>query len=238
MLLLLGTLLFSPSFASDCDDAIQKILVQLHASPHSSSVIEYSKHRAAEILGKREQGVVEKTITSGPHQQDLIYVYGVPKTVKQIQHEGKLVFRHYTQDGVDRIVETKVLKSGPRPYIDPTPHARWEYQDLTGPMFTTPEVKASELWMNLTDQSDWVEFTLDSDVPVLWCKEANYLVPLQKNYPEWIRKEYEKFIKTGAADKSLLSEFEKLKAGDGMLPQQGIPIRIKRFQKNGVIHEL
>jgi len=236
IVIITGFLLTSQTHATDCDGEIRKILGQLQTSPRVSSVLEYSKNKTAEILAKREQDLVEKIITSGTDRQDLIYVYGVPKTVKQIHHDGKMIFRHYSRDGIDNIIDSKVLKSGPRPYIDPTPHARWEYQDLTGPMFTTPDVKATDLWMDLSEQADWVEFTLDSEVPVLWCKDGNYLVPLQKNFPDWMRKEYEKFLKTGSANHNLTDDFVKLQSSGGMLPQQGIPIRIKRYRKNGVIH--
>jgi len=102
-------------------------------------------------------------------------------------------------------------------------------------MFTTPEVKPGELWMDLRDQSDWVEFTLADEVPVFWCKDKNYLLPMQKNYPEWIRREYEDYLRTGVSKSRLNVEFDRIQATGGMTPVQSMPIRIKRYQKKGVI---
>jgi hypothetical protein len=217
-----------------CDDDFARAISSLVHRNDGSALI-YSQRMADRLSRMDPASSTRKVITAGMDQQDLVYVYGVPPGFKRIQHQGQMVFRHYTRDAVDAIVSSRTLRSGPRPFIDPAPHARLEYQDLTGSMFTTPEVKASELWMDLKDQSDWVEFTLVDEVPVFWCKDKNYLIPMQKNYPDWIRSDYEEYLRTGVSRNRLDAEYARLRDVGGMTPIQSMPIRIKRYQKNGVI---
>jgi len=149
-----------------------------------------------------------------------------------------MVFRHYSPDHLPKILLSQSLKAGPRPFIDPYPHARYEYQDLTGPMMTTPEFPPNELWLGYSERTNWVDFTLDADVPVLLCQAGNLLIPTQKNYPEWIRAEYRKYLQTGVASMSSLEiEFKRLDQEHGLLPQAEIPIHIVRYQLDGVVHE-
>ncbi len=214
------------------------VLQAIHTgnNPDEAAII-FSENKTQHLLKLKEKDVVEKVITANNDRQDLIYVYGVPKRVHRINHEGQTVYRHYTTDSLNEILASKSLKTGPRPFIDPTPHARWEYQDMTGIMFTEPKFDPKELWMNVNEKSDWVEFTLDPRVPVLFCKEGNYLIPLQKNYPDWMRKDYEKYLETGASAYKLEDEWAKLKATGGMLPRQEIHIQLTSYQKDGVIYQ-
>lgn len=185
------------------------------------------RSRADRLLNLRNQPVTQTTISAGPDQQDLIYVYGVPAQVSEIQHEGRIVFRHYSVSAIPKILASQSLKAGPRPYIDPYPHARFEYQDLTGPMFTFPDFPPNELWLNFDEKTPWVDFTFDPSIPVLKCKDGNYLVPTQKNYPEWIRREYSHYRETGVISlPSLETEFKRIDQEGGMQPQAEIPIRI------------
>jgi hypothetical protein len=221
---------------NSCDGDFARAISSLAGGGEVSTLV-YS-HRMADRLSRLDPArSTRKVISSGMDQQDLIYVFGVPPGFRRVNHQGQTVFRHYTRDSVDKIVASKSLRSGPRPFIDPSPHARLEYQDLTGSMFTTPNVKASELWMDLNDQADWVEFTLSEEFPVFWCKDKNYLLPMQKNYPDWIRREYDEYLRTGVSKSRLDVEFERLRTMGGMTPPQSMPIRIKRYRKNGVIWE-
>jgi hypothetical protein len=193
--------------------------------------------RADRLLKLRSEATTERVISSGADQQDLIYVYGVPTTVQEVKHEGKMIFRHYSPNFLPKILASQSLKAGPRPFIDPYPHARYEYQDLTGPMMTTPEFPASELWLEYSEKTNWVDFTIDASVPVLLCKAGNLLIPTQKNYPEWIRAEYQKYRETGLVSMpSLELEFKRLDQENGLKPQAEIPIHIIRYQLDGVVH--
>ena len=222
----------------ECNQKLMKLLTMAKGgSSIDASTLSYSKRMADRLLRKDPSLNVERVISSGMEQQDVIHVLGVPRTLKKIDHGGKTVYRHYTNQALDAILESKSLKAGPRPFIDPFPHERKEYQELTGVMFTSPETHVNELWMDADEKTDWIEFTLDSEIPVLLCKEGNYLVPLQKKYPDWIRKEYERYIETGSDLYKLGPDFERLKATGGMFQQQAIPIRVKRYQKNGIVHE-
>lgn len=217
--------------ANVCND----ILSGSHAAPQSNSV-EDARQRAEKILSLVGKGVREEKLTSHPDQQDIIYVYGIPDQIKSVPHQGSTVFRHYSADHAQAIVDSKVLKVGPRPYIRPESHARREYQDLSGIMFSTPDFSPDRLWMGIDEQTDWVEFTLDTDIPVLLCSEGNYLIPTQRNYPDWIRQAYEKYRETGTVSyASLKAEFLRLDAEGGLRPQAEIPIRVLRYQKNGQI---
>lgn len=235
-------LLINSSYAIEgdhCNQALNNILSSLKSGKSVDfEALSYSEAKTKKLLAMKQKEPVEKVITSHNDRQDIIYVYGVPKKLERIEHEGKVVFRHYTNHSLDQILNSNTLKSGPRPFIDPTPHARWEYQDLTGPMFTKPAFNPKDLWMDVTEKSDWVDFTVDAKVPVLLCKDGNYLIPLQRNYPDWIRKDYEQFINTGKSSYRLEEDFIKIQAEGGMLPQQEIPIKINAYQKDGKIHDL
>ena len=61
---------------------------------------------------------------------------------------------------------------------------------------------------------------------------------MQKNYPDWIRRDYEEYLQTGASRNHLDAEYERIRPMGGMTPAQSMPIRIKRYQKNGVIHAI
>ncbi len=225
-------------FANDCKNSIQKILLSLQSQDLDEVVVSYAKMKSDQLLKLKGKEPREKLMTSHADRQDIIFVYGVPQKLESVDHQGKITFRHYTSDALDSILNSNSLKAGPRPFIDPTPHARWEYQDLNGIMFTTPKFETRELWMNITDQSDWVEFTLDPKVPVLLCKEGNYLIPLQRNYPDWIRKDYENYLQTGKSMHRMEEEFYKIKESGGMVDAQRIHIRISSYQKNGVLYQL
>ncbi len=208
-------------------------LASAQAQPSHSDL----RNRADRLLSLRSEPTTERVISSGPDQQDLIYVYGVPANVQEIQHQGKMVFRHYSPNHLPKILASQSLKAGPRPFIDPYPHARYEYQDLTGPMMTTPDFPAQELWLEYSEKTNWVDFTLDAAIPVLLCKAGNLLIPTQKNYPDWVRAEYEKYKKTGVISMpSFELEFKRLDQENGLKPQAEIPIRILRYQLDGVVY--
>lgn len=205
----------------------------------SNPFIEDAQKRTEKILSLKGKGVIEKKITSHADRQDIIYVYGIPNRVKKIEHQGEIIFRHYSVEHTEKIIASQSLKAGPRPFIDPEAHARWEYQDLSGIMFTTPDVDPHRLWMGVKKEHDWVDFKLNPSIPVILCKEDNYLIPAQVNYPTWLRDAYQKYKATGIlTSPSYQDSFLKIDAEGGLMPQAEIPIQIIRYQKNGIITEV
>jgi|GEM_PF-7066569 len=238
--LLLFIFFLLPARAADCNRLLQGLGPSEGVyTPLEQASIDEAKRRTDAILSLKGNGLVEHKITSHQDRQDIIFVYGVPNAVKKIEHDGKTVFRHYSLEHLDAILASQTLKAGPRPFIDPEAHARWEYQDLSGIMFTKPDFDPRYLWMGIKHDHDWVEFTLDASIPVLYCKEGNYLIPTQRNYPEWIRSAYRTYKNTGSAPSgSMRSMFAEIDAEGGLQPQAEIPIRIVRYQKDGVITDV
>lgn len=204
-------------------------------SPARMSLLQ-AKTRSKCLLELQLGEVTEKLVSAHIDRQNMISVWGVPKRMKLLPSDAKRVYRHYSAKALPEILHEKVLKSGVRPYIDPTPHERREYLDLTGVMFTTPEFPPEELWMGVSAKTDWVEFTLTSDIPVWECSKGNLLIPAQEDFPDWMRTAYSSFVMTGklpigySADK-----FLQLKQSGGMHERAGFPIQILRHQKDGVI---
>jgi hypothetical protein len=222
-------------FSSGLEEGFPRACASLLQSADSVERAD-AESRASRLLERRGIPVREVRRTFQVESQDLILVYGVPEHIQRLEHDPNRVFRRYTRTSVRKIVETSVLKSGPRPYIHPTSHARWIYEDLSGPMFTDPDFPVGSLWMDFDESSDWVDFTLPHPIPVLECSPGNYLIPAQKDYPEWMRKGYEAYLKNGTISPGYpVEEFQRITEEGGMRPAAQFQIRPIRFREKGVI---
>src|SRR4051812_28305879 len=94
------------------------------------SQIELAQIRTRELLELQKSGFIKETVIfRHPERQDIINVKGVPKSMQLIEHNGDIVFRHYSENNLDLILVSKTLKSGNRPFIDADDLKKLNYLD-------------------------------------------------------------------------------------------------------------
>jgi len=177
----------------------------------------------------------------GMNGQDLYFLWGAPKGVKQIKPAQVGIMRHWTSNGkvdgvpvVDLIVRSGALKAGPRMYIVPESHRADYYYDLHGVFYTTPDFRPGELLMGLTADSDYVDFVVNPNMGTLYLAPGNYLFPCPLKNPGWIAEAYKKWKQTGVMPAGMdASAFSQIDREGGLEDSIDIPVTIVRYQKNG-----
>jgi len=209
------------------------------AAPEAVAYTSRQAARLAALAGKLTQvGFTD----GGMDGQDKYYYQGAPAQVRRVRPAETGIMRHWTSnaqaDGkpvVDLIVQSGVLKAGPRPYIVPESHRADYYQDLHGVFFTTPDFPAGQLWMGLTPDTDYVDFTVDPGMGALYLAPGNYLFPCPLKLPEWLAKEYRKWKAGGPLPAGMEMTFDQVDREGGLRDPLDIPVTVVRYQKNGKV---
>jgi hypothetical protein len=179
--------------------------------------------RLQAMIGKTK---VRRKVQGGMHAADVEYIDGVPKNTKVIVVNSKMIFRHYSPDYAQAIVESKKLIAGPRPFILPESHLKQQFDDLTGVFMTRPEDDPHRLWLGYTRQTPHVDFKLPLGLKVLDLGDGNFLVPGAPKLMDWIVKEYERYRESGKIPSGMEDSFLLIDRRGGAHPPLEIPIEI------------
>lgn len=203
----------------------------------------YTSAQAKKLAAMAPRGLTQVNfINGGMNGQDQYYFYGVPAKVRQVKPAQTGIMRHWTSNGqaggvpvVELIVNSGLLKAGPRPYIIPESHKADYYQDLHGVFFTTPDFAPGALLMGLQPDSDYVDFVVDPGMGALYLAPGNYLFPCPLKVQQWIADSYRKWKATGVMPSGMEKMFELIEREGGLREALDIPITVVQYQKNGKI---
>lgn len=205
-----------------------------------TSAVAYTSAHARRLAGLAGRLTQVYFLNGGMNGQDQYYYWGAPAPVRQIKPAQAGLMRHWTSnaqaDGVavvDLIVRSGQLKAGPRPYIIPVSHRADYYSDLHGVFFTTPDFPAGQLWMGLTPDTDYVDFTVDPGMGALYLAPGNYLFPCPMKVQGWIADAYRKWKSTGVKPSGMDQIFAQIDREDGLEDAIDIPVTVVRYQKDG-----
>ena len=181
-------------------------------------------------------------VNGGMNGQDLYFYQGAPSSTRKIRPVEVGIMRHWTSNAqvngtpvVALIVNSGLLKAGPRPYIIPESHRADYYQDLHGVFFTTPDFPPGQLWMGLQPDSDFIDFVVNPGMGSLYLAPGNYLFPCPTKVQSWIAEEYLKWKRTGVMPAGMNHTFAQIDREGGLQDPLDIPITVVRYQKNGKI---
>ena len=205
-----------------------------------TSAVAYTSAHARRLAGLAGSLTQVNFVDGGMNGQDQYYYWGAPAPVRLIKPAQAGLMRHWTSnaqaDGaavVDLIVRSGLLKAGPRPYIVPVSHRADYYSDLHGVFFTTPDFPAGQLWMGLTPDTDYVDFTVDQGMGALYLAPGNYLFPCPMKVQGWIADSYRKWKSTGVKPGGMDQVFAQIDREGGLEEAIDIPVTVVRYQKNG-----
>ena len=205
-----------------------------------TSAVAYTSAHARRLAGLAGSLTQVNFVDGGMNGQDQYYYWGAPAPVRLIKPAQAGLMRHWTSnaqaDGaavVDLIVRSGLLKAGPRPYIVPVSHRADYYSDLHGVFFTTPAFPAGQLWMGLTPDTDYVDFTVDQGMGALYLAPGNYLFPCPMKVQGWIADSYRKWKSTGVKPGGMDQVFAQIDREGGLEEAIDIPVTVVRYQKNG-----
>lgn len=208
--------------------------------PYGGEAVNYTSARAAALAGMAGDLAQVNLVDGGMNGQDQYYFWGVPPGVRQVTPARTGIMRHWTSNAqvngtpvVDLIVGSGALKAGPRPYIVPESHRADYYSDLHGVFFTTPDFPPGQLWMGLTADSDYVDFTVDPGMGALYLAPGNYLFPCPLKVQGWIAEAYRSWKAGGPMPAGMELTFRHIDREGGLRAAIDIPITVVRYQKNG-----
>lgn len=209
----------------------------------AGEAVAYTAAHAKRLAAMASAGLTQVNfVNGGMNGQDQYYYWGAPSSVKLVKPAQVGILRHWTSnaqvDGVpvvDLIVNSGLMKAGPRPYIVPESHRADYYQDLHGVFFTTPDFPAGQLWMGLRPDSDYVDFTVDPAMGALYLAPGNYLFPCPLNVKKWIVDEYLKWKRTGVMPGGMAFTFNQIEREGGLRGAIDVPVTVVSYQKNGKV---
>lgn len=206
----------------------------------AAEAVRYTSQQARRLAGLAGRLTQIGFVDGGMNGQDKYFFWGAPSPVRQVTPAQTGIMRHWTSnvqvDGVpvvDLIVNSGVLKAGPRVYIIPESHRADYYQDLHGVFFTTPDFPPGQLWMGLTPDTDYVDFVVDRGMGALYLAPGNYLFPCPMKLPGWIADEYRKWKAGGPLPSGMKMTFDQIEREGGLAAALDIPVTVVRYQKNG-----
>ena len=207
------------------------------------SAIAFTAERAERLAAMAGAGLTLVSSTNGGTDgQDKYFYWGVPSKVSRVSPAQVGVMRHWTSNAqvagvpvVDLIVQSGLLKAGPRAYIIPLAHRIDYFYDLHGVFFTTPDFDQELLWMGLKADSDYVDFVVDPGMGALYLAPGNYLFPCPLNTPKWIRGEYLKWKETGVLPSGMKATFDNIDRDGGLYDTIDVPVTVVSYQKNGKV---
>jgi hypothetical protein len=153
------------------------------------------ENKSIELETMFKNGALEKRvqyIDAGINGQDIESLKGPSPKFRLFKAEDT-TFRHYSREFSEIIFSEKLLRAGPRPFINPEPHLRKEYLDLTGVFMTRPEDNPERLWLGVTLKTPHVDFKLPKDTPVVDLGEGNFLIIGPPSVASWIADLYRQF---------------------------------------------
>lgn len=208
-----------------------------------NAAVAYTSAQARRLAAMAPAGLAQVNfVNGGMNGQDQFYYYGVPAAVRQVKPAQTGLMRHWTSNGqvngvpvVELIVNSGLLKAGPRPYIIPESHKADYYQDLHGVFFTTPEFAPGALLMGLQPDSDYVDFVVDPGMGALYLAPGNYLFPCPLKVQQWIADGYRKWKATGVMPSGMEKMFDLIEREGGLRDALDIPVTVVRYQKNGKV---
>lgn len=207
---------------------------------YGGQAVSYTSGRAAALAAMAGDLTQVNLVNGGMNGQDQYYFWGVPQGVRRVTPAQTGIMRHWTSNAqangtpvVDLIVGSGVLKAGPRPYIVPESHRADYYSDLHGVFFTTPDFPPGQLWMGLTADSDYVDFTVDPGMGALYLAPGNYLFPCPLKVQGWIAEAYRKWKAGGQMPSGMELTFSHIDREGGLREAIDIPVTVVRYQKDG-----
>jgi len=193
-------------------------------------IINETKSKANVLYEKRKDKVqIVKKIDGGMDRADIHILTGVPSNIQIVTAEELGVVRHYSPN-VQEIIDSGVLRAGPREYWNVDAHLVEQYYDLSGINFTTTEFKASALWMGLDETSPYVDFILPPGTGIIKIKEGHYIIPGQKKYHDWLIKAYRSYKETNNPN-GMKDTFDLIDSLGGIGSPLEVPIKIVNFKK-------
>lgn len=184
------------------------VLNQVPSAAGSNNCSEIFSHRsihhpsaaaAKTLLNLRGKPLHSTLLFDSPHHGATLEIEGVPASVSRWAHDPKQVFRHYFTDSsrIPKVIQKSQLDAEVEPYYVVHPGVRKEiYVDLVGTFLTTPEFDPRKV--GLEPNLPYIDFTLPTDVGVLFLEPGIYLVPGKPATPKWIQDVYAKFKQSGA----------------------------------------
>src|SRR5690606_18454856 len=160
-------------------------------------------------MAKKAKGVVKRDLYPNNPEKSSLIISGIPNFVKQVNPAG-VVYRHYTGNATDIIVQTGQLKTGITPYVIINPgFSREVYEDLVGMFLTTPQTPPEKVGLHRNPNADYVDFTLFPGTSVVEIQKEILLIPGRPDAPKWLKELYFDYKQTGRYDARYLDTFQK-----------------------------
>ena len=180
----------------------------------------------------QSKGVSKKDIFEGQSERADYIISGIPKFVKNFNPSG-VIFRHYTGQATQIILEKNQLKTGITPYIIMNPgYSREVYEDLVGIFLTTPQTPPERVGLPRNPMADYIDFTLYEGTPVVEIEKEILLIPGRPDVPAWLKTLFLDYKTTGRYDPHYLELFKKIDSRGGINPTF-MKIKIQRYRLNG-----
>lgn len=183
-------------------------------------------------MALQAQGTSQRDLFPGQPERSSLIITGIPKFIKLINPDGR-IFRHYIGANMATILETSQLKTGITPYVVVNPGiSREVYDDLIGIFLTNPETAPEIVGLPRNSNADYIDFTLYVGTPVVEIEPEILVIPGRPDVPQWLKKMYFEYKRTGNAEPTYLSAFEKLdKRGD--ISPTFMKVKIIEYRMNG-----
>lgn len=227
ILALFTILLYSPASSSEISC---NLFLKTPLTKKELSWVKKSKQNVYELLKKKKLGLEKKDLMAHSMNKRNLQIKGIPDFVEEVPAKG-IIWRHYVGPNMDIILKEKNLKSGILPYIQVDGLGRHSYDDLTGVFLTKPGVAPNKVGLADNQDYDYIDFILPPDSGVLKIEDDIFLVPGQKDYPQWLKNRLPKYHKgDGVFSDSEIKALEEIQNSPGPMR---IPIKIIKYRHQG-----